>query len=363
MTVHFGEKIKQLRAEKGITQDTLAKFLGVTFQTISKWEREETYPDITMLPAVAAFFNTTTDDLLGIDTLKKEEQIQEYLSIYENMRFKDSPYTFGKLSEAIKEFPGDYRLLVRYMERLIAEKTFKHNPDYEKVSQELVSIYENIQSHCTDDNIRMWSKRLISQHLHSKAFLTGIDVYQEQCEEILQGMPNLIDSKEYVSTMLISDHEKHRLACSKAIEKELYILDNTVAHYCNRQDSLPFRIEALNKIISVLDIFYTDGNYGHLWLNQIYNYGNLGRFYCENGDNENALKALKQSAEYARKYDSLPPVTERYSQFFENTAYEKTVRGKTMCERMKIFMTEKYNLPDSFIQTAEFKEIINILNG
>ncbi len=362
MTVNFGKRIKQLRTEKGLTQEKLADVLGVAFQTISKWEREETYPDITILPAIAAFFNVTTDDLLGIDTLKKEKKIQEYLSIYENMRFKDSPYTFNRLSEAVKEFPGDYRLLVRYMEKLMGEKTFKQNPDYEKVAQELVAIYENIQSHCTDDNIRMWAKRLISQHLHSKSFLTGIEVYQEQCEDILQGMPNLIDSKEYVSTMLISDHEKHRLACSKAIEKELYILDNTIAHYCNRQDSLQFRIDALNKTITVLDIFFTDGNYGHLWINQIYNYGNLGRFYFENGETANALKALKQSAKYAKKYDALPPVTERYSQFFENTAYEKTLRGKTMCERMKIFMTEKYNLPDSFKATDGFKEIIDILS-
>ncbi len=363
MDIYFGENIKRLRSEQNLTQEALAGFLGVSFQTISKWERGETYPDIAMLPVIATFFNTTTDDLLGVDTLKKEEKINEYLNIYDNMRFKDSPYTFNKLSDAVKEFPGEYRLLIRYMGILMKEKTFKDNPEeYEKVSCELISIYGNIQKHCTDDNIRMWAKRLISQHLHSKAYFTGVEAYQEQCEEFLQEMPNLVDTKEYLSTMLISDYEKHRLACSSAIEKELYILENTVNHYFNRQESLQLKIEALMKMNKVLDIFCTDENYGHLWVSVIYNYGNLGRLYCEIGDTENALSNLRKSAELAKKYDSLPSVTERNSLFFENTKFEKTEKGHTMCERMKINMTEKYTLPIHIKESDKFKEIISLFN-
>ena len=75
MTIYFGENLKRLRKEKELTQETLADFLGVSFQTISKWERGETYPDITMLPIISRFFNTTVDDLLGVDKAKKEEKI------------------------------------------------------------------------------------------------------------------------------------------------------------------------------------------------------------------------------------------------------------------------------------------------
>ena len=39
MNIYLGENIKRLRREKDITQETLAEFLGVTFQSISKWER------------------------------------------------------------------------------------------------------------------------------------------------------------------------------------------------------------------------------------------------------------------------------------------------------------------------------------
>ena len=49
--MRIGDNIRRLRRERGLTQETLAEFLGVTFQSVSKWERGESCPDIAMLPA------------------------------------------------------------------------------------------------------------------------------------------------------------------------------------------------------------------------------------------------------------------------------------------------------------------------
>ena len=178
MTIYLNENLKRLRRKKELTQEKLAEFLGVTFQSVSNWERGESYPDITMLPEIAAFFRVSVDELLGLNKAQAQEKIQEYLNLYDTMRIKDTPLTFRKFQQAVKDFPSDFRILVRYMELLMCEKTDKDSPDFEKVSQELLSIYENIQSHCTDDNIRMWAKRLICQHLHTKAHYTGNNEYQ-----------------------------------------------------------------------------------------------------------------------------------------------------------------------------------------
>ncbi len=363
MNIYFGENIKRLRTEKGMTQETLANFLGVTFQTISKWERGETYPDISVIPSISTFFNVSTDDLLGVDRLKKEEKINEYLDIYKN-RGKDKDFAFNKLCEAVKEFPGEYRLLIRYMD-LLAVKTVRDNPDYEKNSQEILVIYEKIQNHCTVDSIRMWSKRLVCQHLHGKAYYTGINIYQEQVEEILKEMPAMLNSKEYLSTMLITDHDKHIDACRRSIEEALFILEHSVNHYCHRYGlfSPQFRIEAMNKMNTVLNTFYTEDNYGYHWLSVIYNYGHLGHLYFEIGDTENALKNLKLCATLAKKYDDLPQKSEMNSQFFGNRTYAKGEREETMCGIMKTKITEHYELPDSFKETKEFKEIIEMLGG
>ncbi len=61
----FGENVKALRTARSMSQKDLAEKLGFSFQNISKWERNESLPDIETLIAIAAFFETTTDSLLG----------------------------------------------------------------------------------------------------------------------------------------------------------------------------------------------------------------------------------------------------------------------------------------------------------
>ena len=56
MNIRLGEKIRTLRKSKNISQEVLANYLGVSFQAVSKWEKGETLPDVTLIPAIACFF-------------------------------------------------------------------------------------------------------------------------------------------------------------------------------------------------------------------------------------------------------------------------------------------------------------------
>ncbi len=62
----LGKRIVFHRKKLGLTQDRLAELLGVTAQAVSKWENDQSCPDITMLPKLAEVFGITTDELLGI---------------------------------------------------------------------------------------------------------------------------------------------------------------------------------------------------------------------------------------------------------------------------------------------------------
>ncbi len=63
-----GEQIAVLRKTKGLTQSELGERIGVSFQAVSKWERGETLPDVTLLPDLAKILETTVDYiLLGSD--------------------------------------------------------------------------------------------------------------------------------------------------------------------------------------------------------------------------------------------------------------------------------------------------------
>jgi len=53
----LGRKIKQLREDKGVTQHRLAQILNVSSQAVSKWKNDVTYPYITLIPAIADYFN------------------------------------------------------------------------------------------------------------------------------------------------------------------------------------------------------------------------------------------------------------------------------------------------------------------
>ena len=71
----LGKRIAVRRKALGLTQDALAERLSITAQAVSKWENDQSCPDITMLPKLAGIFQCTTDELLGI--AQKEVQIEE----------------------------------------------------------------------------------------------------------------------------------------------------------------------------------------------------------------------------------------------------------------------------------------------
>ncbi len=84
----FGENLKTLRISHSLSQKDLAEELGFSFQNISKWERNEGLPDIVTLLAIARFFDTTTDLLLGyaqekkFSTLKIDKNKMQIYSTY-----------------------------------------------------------------------------------------------------------------------------------------------------------------------------------------------------------------------------------------------------------------------------------------
>lgn len=61
----FGSKFTALRKQKGFTQESIAAQLNVSSQAVSKWENDSSFPDVTLLPKIAALLGTTTDFLLG----------------------------------------------------------------------------------------------------------------------------------------------------------------------------------------------------------------------------------------------------------------------------------------------------------
>ena len=67
MKLTLGQKIKELRKRDGRKQEDLAGALGVTNQAISRCEKDGSYPDMEMIPAIANYFGITIDELFGYE--------------------------------------------------------------------------------------------------------------------------------------------------------------------------------------------------------------------------------------------------------------------------------------------------------
>jgi len=98
----LGEKIQQLRKTKGLSQEQLAEVLNVSRQAISKWETDQSSPEIDKILALSKAFSVTTDELLGnagdVDTSPKEKTGSKYSGLWRGLTsgidFKDRKLLF-----------------------------------------------------------------------------------------------------------------------------------------------------------------------------------------------------------------------------------------------------------------------------
>ena len=81
MELKISERINRFRKDKNLTQEELANALGVSSQAVSNWERGG-YPDITLLPVIARFFEVSIDELMGSERLTPEQLHKEFDKLY-----------------------------------------------------------------------------------------------------------------------------------------------------------------------------------------------------------------------------------------------------------------------------------------
>lgn len=94
----IGNKIRQKRLESGLTQEQLASSLGVSAQSVSKWENEISMPDITLLPDIAEVFGVSIDELFDLTIDQKLKRIENRIEKEEEL----SEQTFKEYEDFLK---------------------------------------------------------------------------------------------------------------------------------------------------------------------------------------------------------------------------------------------------------------------
>ncbi len=367
MIVYLGENLKRLRKEKGLTQEKLADFFGVSFQAVSKWERGETFPDITILPAIASFFGVTVDDMLGVGRAEREQRVQYYVDEYYRLwKPDDVSKVRAKMKEAITEFPGDFRLLVRYLNALINEKNTANEGALE-ILDEARTIYENINEYCTEDSIRIWAKKLICMLYKRLSFVEKSGIHLSDMEKILDEMPLMQNGRDFVSTILYPAGEKHREACKNTVRELMYLFGGAISNgfFWPSEYTPEEKFGAAKTLISVYEAVYPDGDYGKSSLYAINTCLHAGNYAYRCGRHEEAVTYLKKGAELAKWFDGLPEQIEQTSPLVKGLVTEKS-RIPTYRENLREHakkMIAQYSFEDGFRETAQYKEVLGILEG
>lgn len=127
MNITITENLKTFRKEHGNTQEDLSNHLGISVQAVSKWERGEGYPDITLLPAIASYYGKTVDELLGCAEIERNRKIEEIMEQYRANgnagRIEDN---IVLMRDALKEFPTDLSIMSNLAHALL----FADNEEY-----------------------------------------------------------------------------------------------------------------------------------------------------------------------------------------------------------------------------------------
>ncbi len=125
MDILIGDKIKELRKSHGITQEQLAEAIGISFQSVSKWENHIALPDITLVPSLANYFEVTCDELFGVNLMETKAQIASICAEADKYREFDPEKSRMILEDGLKRYPDNDILL----NNLLYVIDYSSNPD------------------------------------------------------------------------------------------------------------------------------------------------------------------------------------------------------------------------------------------
>lgn len=267
MNLKIGTTIKSLRAKHKVTQDQLATFLGCTPQAISRWESETSYPDIELLPSIAAFFSVSTDELLG---LKLSEREQRRAEIYDTIARccetgADSEEDIRTARSFAAEFPSDEKIQAHLADTLCRAYMWDGKaPDYQKELEEAERIYLTLIERTDDQEFRNGTLETLAA-LYVVGFQDKL-----RAERTIHQLPSMRYCREGVRSSLFSyflgedplpaqDYilRLTETLCSQLTEYVAYVMPN-------EPEGWDRKIEYFEKILDLYrTVFGDDLNYFH----------------------------------------------------------------------------------------------------
>jgi len=331
MNLYIGENIKRLRKQKNITQETLAERMHVSCAAVSKWERGETLPDISMVLPLASYFGVSTDEILGLDYAKNEEAILKYISEAERLAAIGKAYEhFELVKKAYNEFPNDWRIVNLYIWTLNYDPNCTGPYGNEVHKDELYRLCERVLEECTVDKVRYSALSVIGG-------LYSLDGKTDKAVETACRFPDYWMTEGEELEGCCSERNEDWL---KQVRRNiwdltclLYVKIRNTAHHDSAADSTE-TVKHLKKCVSLIKMIFDDGDYGffHNDLSEVYMW--IANRYVMIGELDSAFEYYELSLRHAKAYDELPRVINHTSFLVKDVPFDMAKTNTSVEENM-----------------------------
>ncbi len=237
--MNIGNKIKELRKQRGVTQEQLADSIGVSFQAVSKWENNIALPDITLAPSLASYFGVSMDVLFDFhlkDIEKKALSIAK-----ESWKYRDSDWGKAQqvLNEGLKQYPDNDILLMNLL----------YVTDYGKNPDDVLTIASKVIDITKDEAIKYDAYRFM-------AYAYKVKNDYESARKTLDQIPEIYFSRLSEKACVLTGEEKWNSAC-KEERQALHILmlmKDRIAECHIEKGDLKKALREYEKALGVLEI-------------------------------------------------------------------------------------------------------------
>lgn len=299
MDINIKNTLKELRRDKGTTQEQLAAHLGISPQAISKWERGEGLPDITLLPALALYFGISVDDLLGVGEAKIKEKVKEYRNeSYRLQNIGEVRKNYELLEKAYAEFPNNEEVLYMRMDALSDMTNQTEGEEKQKM---------------IDETIEMGNRLITSPNSEYRTGAIQVLAYaycdigdtEKAKEYAMMAGSGWVSSNVLLRTILKGE-ERVELCQNNIMQyAALMIGDAWLLHrWGNYSHKELAEISRFN--LNLLRLIFPNGDFGVYAGTMSASYQNLAVELLHEGDIEGALAAIEEAAEFAVKFDTQP---------------------------------------------------------
>ena len=289
--MNFSENLRSLRRNRGVSQEKLAEFLGISFQAVSKWERGETMPDISLLPSISRFFGVSVDELLCGTKPDNERLYTDFERRAEELfRAGDRGENHLKIwQEAYQNLPNDPRVREHLMSAYFDADKVKYVSEISELAQEFYFSDCDSLFKCQAIRLAAVSKAESGDPANAEKWVSraGYAMHSRECvgAEIHAGEELLRDVRFFVF---------------HALERLFYMTVKLSRDgILSRSESL----EAVESVIAIFENIYKNDDAGFETLRQIFNLHGLAADFSD--DEDAARLHLERACELSMKMQNV----------------------------------------------------------